>query len=51
MELVHDHSEVPLTESEIEQTNNSESEDIRYGQETPRRRVLIKYKLRPNNFK
>ena len=31
MELVHNHSEVPLTESEIKQMKKSESEDIRYG--------------------
>ena len=40
MELVHNQSEVPLTESEIEQMSNSESEDIRHGPETPRRNQI-----------
>ena len=51
MESVHIHSEVLFTQSDIKQMNNSESEDIRYGLETLRRKTLIKYKLRPKNFK
>ena len=46
IELVHNHSEVTLTESEIEQMHNSESEDIRHCPDTPRRKA---YKLKPRN--
>ena len=50
MELVHKNSEVPLSESEMETMNYSESEDIRYGPETPRCKALTKYKLRPKKL-
>ena len=48
--MVHTHSEVCLTDTEIETIDASECRDIRYGPETSRHESLFEYKLRPKKL-
>ena len=50
MELVHNSGNTPLTEAKIEALDRSEIDEIESGPETPRKKSLKKYKLKPKKI-